>query len=172
MRTGRHARLGVLSLDRRSATGYLFGLLTAACWAASPVFLAKGLDLFASPLWAVTIGLGAATVPFVAWLAIFRRPPRLPTRSQARSDPRIRVGLRFLGLAGVASAVGAVARTFAIDLAPIVVVVPILQTTALWTLLLSPLVLGQHKERITMPLVSGAVIVVAGAILVVIGQAL
>jgi drug/metabolite transporter (DMT)-like permease len=156
-------------IDRRRATGYVFGVLTAACWAASPVFLRKGLTLVPDPLWAVTVGLAAATVPFLVWLVVLRPAPPVVLRGPNR-DPGARHATRFLAMAGVAAAGGAVARTYAIDLAPIVVVVPLLQTTGLWTIVLAPPLLGRHVERVTRKLVLGTVLVVAGAALVIIGQ--
>jgi len=168
--TGVGPRGRLLGLDRRRAMGYLFGVLTAACWASSPVFLRKGLELFPSPLWAVTLGLGAATVPYLAWVVVLRPPPRSRIRRKKGADAASQSALWFLILAGVASAAGAVARTFAIDLAPIAVAVPLLQTTGLWTIILAPPLLGRHVERVTAKLVLGTVLMVAGAALVIVGQ--
>ncbi|MFL5796483.1 MAG: EamA family transporter [Actinomycetota bacterium] len=162
-------RAGLAALDRRRASGYVFGVLTAACWAASPIFLRKGLALVPSPLWAVTVGLSAATVPFLVWLMVLRPPSPVILRGEHR-DADARTAVRFLTLAGVAAAAGAVARTYAIDLAPVVVVVPLLQTTGLWTILLAPPLLGRHVERVTSRLVMGSVLVAIGAALVIVGQ--
>lgn len=156
-------------LDRRRFGGYTFGVLTAICWAASSVSLRKGLDLLHSPLWSVTVGLAAATVPFLVWVLVLH-PPSPPSSSAVPRDPRATGAFWFLALAGVASAGGAVARTYAIDLAPIVVVIPLLQTTGLWSIVLAPPLLGRHVERITGKLVVGALLVVVGAALVVVGQ--
>lgn len=161
-----HAR----GIERRRAFGYLFGVLTAACWASSPVFLRKGLEIVPSPMWAVTVGLAAATLPFLVWLAVVRPEPKVPLRRGMPVDPRSRLALWFLVLAGLASAAGAVGRTLAIDLAPVVVVVPLLQTTSLWTIALAPPLLGRHVERVTPRLIGGALLVLAGASLVIIGQ--
>jgi drug/metabolite transporter (DMT)-like permease len=160
---------GRARIDRRRASGYAFGVLTAACWAVSPIFLRKGLDIAPDPLWAVTVGLGAATVPFLVWLVVVRPAPPVALRGPRR-DPGARDAVKFLALAGVAAAGGAVGRTYAIDLAPIVVVVPLLQTTVLWTLLLAPPLLGRNVERVTRRLVLGSILVVAGAALVIVGQ--
>ena len=162
------ARSGLRGLERRRATGYLFALLTAVCWSSSPIFLRKGLDLQPDPLWAVTVGLAAATVPFLIWPVVARPTPPLPARGYR--DPKAKAALWFLILAGVASVGGAVARTYAIDLAPIVVVVPLLQTTGLWTIVLAPPLLGRHQERVTGKLVVGSVLVAGGAALVIVGQ--
>jgi uncharacterized membrane protein len=73
-------------------------------------------------------------------------------------------------LSGLAGVGGAVARTYAIDLAPIVVVVPLLQTTGVWSVMLSPFLMGRRAEHVTSKLVFGTVLVAAGAALVVVGQ--
>jgi drug/metabolite transporter (DMT)-like permease len=168
--TGVGSGTRLLGLERRRAMGYLFGVLTAACWASSPIFLRKGLALLPSPLWAVTIGLAAATVPYLLWVVVLRPPPRARIRSKSGADAPSRAALWFLILAGVAAAGGAVARTFAIDLAPIAVAVPLLQTTGLWTIVLAPPLLGRHVERVTGKLVLGTVLMVMGATLVIVGQ--
>jgi drug/metabolite transporter (DMT)-like permease len=64
---------------------------------------------------------------------------------------------------------GSVARTIAIDVAPVVVVVPLVQTASLWTIVFASLILGRHVERVTPKLVLGAVLVVVGAALVIVG---
>jgi drug/metabolite transporter (DMT)-like permease len=162
------ARRGLWGLERHRVIGYLFALLTAVSWSLSPIFLRKGLDLQSDPLWAVTVGLAAATVPFLVWPAVSRPTPPLPARGYRA--PQARVALWFLILAGVASAGGAVARTYAIDLAPIVVVVPLLQTTGVWTIMLAPPLMGRHVERVTGKLVLGTILVAVGAALVIVGQ--
>jgi drug/metabolite transporter (DMT)-like permease len=154
---------------RDRAVGYLLAVLTGACWATSPVFLRKGLQLDRDPLWAVTVGLAAATVPLGLWVAA-RGPTRRGAPPRHHGHPRPGP-LVHLALAGIAAGAGAVARTYAIDLAPIVVVAPLLQTTGLWSLFLAPALLGSHLERVTRRLVVGVLLVTGGAALVVLGQA-
>jgi drug/metabolite transporter (DMT)-like permease len=62
-----------------------------------------------------------------------------------------------------------VARTIAIDVAPVVVVAPLVQTASLWTIVFAALMLGRHVEQVTPKLILGAVLVVAGAALVIVG---
>jgi drug/metabolite transporter (DMT)-like permease len=167
--TPRLERTRLWGIERSSIAGYLFGIATAACWATSPILIKKGLVGLPSPLWGVTLGLVVATIAFMAWLWVSRPQPRQRIRSWRAMDRMIQVAIWFQVVAGLASAVGSVGRTIAIDVAPVVVVIPLVQTTSLWTIVFAPLMLGRHVERVTPKLVFGAVLVVAGAALVIVG---
>lgn len=80
----------------------------------------------------------------------------------------LRAAVGFEVLAGVLAAIGAVARATVIDLTPVAVAISLTQTTSLFALLLAPLLLGRHVERITSRLALGAILVVASSVLVVI----
>ncbi|HEY3209794.1 MAG TPA: EamA family transporter [Actinomycetota bacterium] len=162
-------RTHVWGIQRSRIAGYLFGVATAACWATSPILIRKGLVGLPSPLWGVTVGLTVAAVAFAMWLWIRRPGPHLRTSSGGAMDRMIKVAIGFQVLAGLASGLGSVARTIAIDVAPVVVVVPLVQTASLWTIVFASLILGRHVERVTPKLVLGAVLVVVGAALVIVG---
>jgi drug/metabolite transporter (DMT)-like permease len=160
-----------LGLDRTSAIGYLAGLLVAACWGTSPIFIAKGLVGLPSPLWGVAVGLAAAALVYVAWVIVRRPRPRVEVlRWSAVPRPR-RIALGWLALSGLVLALGSVARTVALDVATVVLVLPLAQTATLWTIVLSPLVLGREVARITPRLVWGAILIIGGVVLVVLGEA-
>lgn len=162
-------RTHVWGIQRSRVAGYLLGVATAACWATSPILIRKGLVGLPSPLWGVTIGLSIAAIAFGSWLWMTRPEPREDVPGWRGLDRRIKFAVGFQVLAGLASGLGSVARTVAIDVAPIVVVVPLVQTTSLWTIVFAPLMLGRHVERVTPKLVLGAVLIVAGAALVIVG---
>lgn len=162
-------RTHVWGIQRSRIAGYLFGVATAACWATSPILIRKGLVGLPSPLWGVTVGLTVAAVAFAMWLWIRRPGPHLRTSAGGALDRMIKVAIGFQVLAGLASGLGSVARTIAIDVAPVVVVVPLVQTASLWTIVFASLILGRHVERITPKLVLGAMLVVVGAALVIVG---
>ena len=162
-------RTRVWGIERNQIAGYLYGVATAACWATSPILIRKGLVGLPSPLWGVTIGLAVAALGFALWLSMSRRQPRLDGRRRRGLDRIIKVAIGFQILAGLASGLGSVARTIAIDVAPVVVVVPLVQTASLWTIVFAYVLLGRHVERVTPKLVLGAVLVVAGAALVIVG---
>jgi drug/metabolite transporter (DMT)-like permease len=159
-------RTHVWGIERSRMAGYLYGVATAACWATSPILIRKGLVGLPSPLWGVAIGLAVAALGFGLWLWLGQPQPRL---RRTRLDRMIKVAIGFQILAGLASGLGSVARTIAIDVAPVVVVVPLVQTASLWTIVFASLLLGRHAERVTPKLVLGAVFVVAGAALVIVG---
>ncbi len=160
-------------MSRDHRLGIVFGLLTAFCWAISPIFIRLGLLGLPSSLWGVTIGLLASTLVYGLW---FAGPERQRLFSRGRDALRAdqgriaRLAIPIQILAGVSAGIGVLSRTISIDLAPIVVVVPLGHSSALFTLILAPLVLGAHLERITPRLTAGVLLVVAGAALIVIGQ--
>jgi drug/metabolite transporter (DMT)-like permease len=160
-------RTHVWGVDRRHVVGYVHGVLTAACWATSPILIRKGLVGLPSPLWGVTIGLGVAAIAFASWWWALRR--RLPPVRLTDRNRVVRAAVGFQVLAGISSALGSVARTVAIDLAPVAVVIPLVQTTSLWTMVFASLLLGRHVEQVNPKLVLGGLLVVAGAALVIVG---
>jgi drug/metabolite transporter, DME family len=160
-------RTRVWGVDRRHLAGYVYGMLTAACWAISPILIRKGLVGLPSPLWGVTIGLGVAAIAFASWCWAARG--RLRPVRWVGMDRAIKAAVSFQVVAGLSSAVGSVARTVAIDLAPVAVVIPLVQTTSLWTIVFAHLLLGRQVERVNPKLVLGGILVVLGAALVIAG---
>jgi drug/metabolite transporter (DMT)-like permease len=138
------------------------------CFGSSPVLIKKGLQGLPSPLWGVSIGLAAAAMTSLVWLIALRRSQLRPLRWSQASRP-IRAAIGFQVLAGVCSALGGVGRTAALDVAPVVVVVPLVQLSALFTIIIAPMMLGRQIERVPPRLVLGTVLVVLGAGLVVLG---
>lgn len=162
-------RTHVLGIERSRFAGYLHGIATAACWATSPILIRKGLVGLPSPLWGVTIGLAVAAFGFALWMLVRQAEPRLRGSRWGGLSTMIKLAIGFQVLAGLASGLGSVARTVAIDVAPVVVVVPLVQTASLWTIVFAWALLGRHVERITPKLVLGAALMVAGAALVIVG---
>lgn len=165
-------------MERDQLLGYGFGVLTAASWATSPIFIRKGLEGLPSSLWGVTVGLISATSVYFLWLllrqyslrAAHKREDGEPEAAGRRLSNAMKVALAIQMLAGIAAGLGTVGRTLSIELAPIVVAIPLSQTSSLFTLIFAPLILGQKIERVTAKLVIGALFVVFGSALVVLGQ--
>jgi uncharacterized membrane protein len=158
-------------MERSGLKGYLFGILAALCWATSPVFIRKGFVGLPSSYWGVTIGLGTAALIYLVWIAVTRlRKDHSGFHYPLALSPALKAAIFFQVLAGIASSLGTIGRTRAIELAPIVIVIPLASTQALWTLIFAPLFLGRKLERITLKLVLGAALVVVGSTIVVISS--
>lgn len=148
-------------MTRSNLLGFVFGLLAATSWGTSPILIRKGLEGLPSALWGTAIGLFVAMVIYLIWLTV--------RRGWLRPTPEIRTALKFQMLAGVGASVGIIGRNVALQLAPVVVIIPLSQTTTLFTLILAPLLLGTKLERVSVRLVIGALLVVGGAVLIVVG---
>lgn len=123
-----------------------------------PIFVTIGLDAGAGVLPGVTIKAIAATIGFLGymWLTGTLKPERF------KWGPNMHW---YLG-AGVTSGIGIVTLFAALETAPVVIVIPLIQTSPLIVVVLSMLFLPKRLEKITLRLVLGAVVVVIGATLV------
>jgi drug/metabolite transporter (DMT)-like permease len=141
-----------------------------ACWGTSPLFIRLGLVGLPSAIWGVTIGLAGATAAFLVWWVAVgaRSSDRAWTRW--RSDPVVRTAIGAQVVAGVTGIIGTAARAVALTLIPIVVAIPLAGTSSLFTLMLAPLILGRKLEKVTPRLVAGALLLMGGSILVVVGR--
>ena len=139
--------------------GALFGLGAALCWSISPVFIRNGLQGLPSPLLGVTVGMITCVVAYGVLLP-FRRGP-------AHSQPIPRDALFFQLLAGVLVGLSTWARWIALDLAPVGVVVALGRLSVPVVMLLAPLIVGQHLERVTIRLWLGAALIVGGSLLLI-----
>jgi drug/metabolite transporter (DMT)-like permease len=149
-------------MDRTHLKGYLFGALTALSWATSPVLIRKGLEELPSPTWGTAIGLLAATTCYLGWFALRHGWPR--------SRALKRTALGFQVMAGITSGLGVVARNIALAVTTVAVVMSLMQTSALFTLFLAPLLVGRQLERTSTRLIVGVVLLVAGSTLIIVGR--
>ena len=74
----------------------------------------------------------------------------------------------WIGVSGLSTTVSIVAQLFAVQRADVVIVAPIMATFPLWTLLLSHIFISRLEE-ITLRLIIGAVVTVAGVVAVALG---
>ena len=138
--------------------GIALGLATALCWAISPIFIRHGLRAVPSPLIGVTVGLAASAAAYGGglWVRQRRTPPRVS-----------REALQFKLAAGVLVGLATWARWVALALAPVAVVLALASVSVPTTILLAPLVAGAHVEQVTPRLWRGAILVVAGSVVLV-----
>jgi drug/metabolite transporter (DMT)-like permease len=138
--------------------GLLFGLGAALCWSVSPVFIRHGLRHLPSPLLGLTFGLVPCVIVYGAGLFLRRGSPA----------PRTGAGtLALKVVAGTLVGVSQWGRWIALKLAPVGVVLALTQTSVPVVVVLSPLVVGRHVERVTARVWFGALVIVSGALLLI-----
>lgn len=133
----------------------LFGLGAALCFSISPVFIRHGLQDLPSSLLGVTIGMLFSTIAYGVVL-IFRRAP-----INWGTIPHTALFLQLA--AGVLVGLSTWARWFALDLAPVGVVVALGRLNVPIVIGLSPLLIGQRLEQVTYKVWLGAGLIIAGA---------
>ncbi len=143
-----------------SYTGYIFGLVAGICYGAWSIIAKTAITEFDIPplLFAAT-AFFFGTIIFSPILA-YDLPRAL------RSSRRAVV---LFALSGVGSGSAIVALSFALEKGDVSVVAPIVSISPLITLVLVRLFLDR-LERVSWRLVTGALIVVAGTVMVVVGD--
>jgi drug/metabolite transporter (DMT)-like permease len=136
-----------------------FGVGTAMCWAISPIFIRRGLQEFDAPLAGVTISMLAAVGAY--GLAMLKR------RNHATRSSASRTALTWKLAAGVLVGFSTWMRWYAYSLAPVAVVLGLALLSVPTVMVLAPLLVGRHHERVTRPVVVGAGLVVAGALVLI-----
>ena len=136
----------------------LLPVLAALFIGIEPIFIRIGFEAGGAVLPGVAIKVTAALCGFLIVLLI-KRDLGIGRIAKA---PELRW---YLG-AGVTGTFGLVALFAALEVAAIVIVVPLLQTVPLIVMILSVLVLPRRLERVSWRLVSAAMVVVIGAVIV------
>lgn len=136
-----------------------FALATAAAWGLSPIFTVEGLESLDSPLLGVTIGMLAATGAYGAFLLASRTPMRDSLRARAA------VSLKLL--AGIIVALATWGRWIALDETEVGVVLALQLLSVPVVLFAAPIISGRHLEVVTPKIWAGAVLVVAGSLLLI-----
>jgi drug/metabolite transporter (DMT)-like permease len=156
----------VVSLERVSEVGWgvswedaLPGLATALAWAASPVLIKEGLEGLPSPLLGLTLGMIVAVLAYAVALP-FR--PGVEGSGLGSWD-----ALAFKLVAGVMVGLSVWARWASLDYAAVAVVLALGLLSVPVVLLLSPLLMGRHVERVTAQVWLGAALVVIGGLVLV-----
>jgi uncharacterized membrane protein len=150
-------------MSEQKIKGYIFGMLTAFCWAISPIFIHLGLQGLPSSIWATAIGLTVATAIYLIWLIGFRKGYVEISRETK--------AYQWQMLGGVTGGIGIMARNIALDFSSVAIVISLAQTAALFTLIFGPLIFRDNfRERISIKLIVGVLSIVAGSMLVIIGR--
>lgn len=143
---------------REVGVSLLLPISAAAFIGLEPIFVSIGLAAGTPLLPGFAIKATVATIGFVAYL----RLSGARATASLRRSPELKW---YLG-AGLTSTVGIGTYFAALEVAPVVVVVPLLQTSPLLVVVLSALFLPRRLERVTWRLVAAAVVVVLGATVV------
>ncbi len=142
---------------RETGKSLLLPLGAAFFIGVEPVFVRIGLDTGTPILVGLAVMMAAAFVGYV----VYRR-----VRGHVITTPSKSPQMRWYVAAGVTSAIGLLTYFAALEAAPVVIAIPIIQTAPLLVIVLSVLFLPQRLERVTWRLIAAAVIVVVGATLV------
>lgn len=140
--------------------GSLLALGAAVSWSISPIFIRAGLAEVPSPLLGSTIGMAATTLVYTVPLFAPRNKGLLKTVTNEALALKI--------FAGVLVGLSTFARWVALDLTEIAAVLAITLIATPIVLILSPLVSNVPSEKLSLPLVSGAVLIIGGALILVI----
>jgi drug/metabolite transporter (DMT)-like permease len=135
------------------------GVGTALAWSISPVFVKEGLEGLDSPLLGLALGMAVALVCYGAAIALWRRPSGELLGS--------REAVVFKLVAGVLVGLSLWARWASLDSTAIAIVLALALLSVPVVLLLSPLLMGRHVERVTPRIWAGASLVVGGGLLLV-----
>jgi drug/metabolite transporter (DMT)-like permease len=156
----------VVSVPRAAEYGWranwhdsVWGLGTSLAWAISPIFIKQGLEGLDSPLLGVTLGMVVAVAVYA--LALPLRP--------RTAGPAIRWdALSFKLAAGVFVAVSTWLRWVSLDYSDVGVVLALGLLSVPVVLVLSPMLMGRHVERVGPAVWLGATLVVTGSLLLVV----
>ncbi len=150
-------------MNEQKIKGYIFGMLTALCWAISPIFIHLGLQGLPSSIWATAIGLTVATTIYLIWF--------IGLQKGNFSINRDNKAFQWQMFGGITGGIGIMARNIALDISSVAIVISLAQTASLFTLIFGPLFFKDNfRERISTKLIVGVLSIVAGSMLIIIGR--
>jgi drug/metabolite transporter (DMT)-like permease len=147
--------------DRAPITRSIPGLGAAFAWAVSPIFIRNGLAEVDRPVLGVTVGVLAATVAYALVLVGRRRGGVLGTASRGALVGKV--------LAGVLVGLATWTRWYSLSLTTVAAVLSLALLSVPTVIVLAPVLAGRRLERITVPVVAGAGLVVVGALVLIVG---
>ena len=147
--------------ERRYLIGCLAALSAGAATGASTVLAKQAVSVYDFPLAITSLSMLIAMVIVLPAVSIIAARSRAVRTFDWKS-------MGFIGISGLSTTVSIVAQLFAVQRADVVIVAPIMATFPLWTLLLSHIFISR-LEQITLRLIIGAVVTVAGVVAVALG---
>jgi drug/metabolite transporter (DMT)-like permease len=150
-------------MKSKEIQGYAFGILTALCWATSPIFIARGLEGIPSSIWATAIGLAVATLIYLVYFLLQKKGQELLKVKNKH--------LMWQIAAGLAGGLGILSRNIALETTRVAVVIGLVQLQILITLILGPVLQEKtDRERISVKLLAGILLILGGTILIIYGR--
>ncbi len=150
-------------MKSKQIQGYIFGILTALCWATSPIFIARGLEGIPSSIWATAIGLTVATVIYLIYFLLQKKGQELLKIKNKHMMWQI--------AAGLAGGLGILSRNIALETTRVAVVIGLVQLQIVITLILGPIIQEKtDRERISIKLLAGILLILGGTILIIYGR--
>lgn len=143
----------------RPVMGVLAGLATAACWSLSPILIRQGLEGLPSPVTGAGVGMAASAVGYGALLLATHR---VATRQAVTSRTR-----QLLLVAGVAVGLSIWMQWTAFDLAPVAVVLTLLQLTPPLVVVLATRLAGEALGPARYRVGIGTAVTVSGSLLLI-----
>jgi drug/metabolite transporter (DMT)-like permease len=157
----------VVSLERAGDEGWRIdwreagpGLAAAFAWSISPIMIKRGLHGLDSPLVGLTLGMAVALVVYAAALPF--RPAAGGLKVLTRDTAWFRLA------AGLAVGLSLWARWAALDSATVAVTLALSLLSIPVVLLLAPALSGRHIERVNRGIWAGALLVIAGSLVLVV----
>ncbi|RQG92248.1 EamA family transporter [Natrarchaeobius chitinivorans] len=142
---------------RETGTTLFVPLVAAVFIGAEPIFVSIGLAEGTAILPGLTVMATTATLGFVGYLVVTRSLHQIGIRSGSTGW--------YVG-GGISTTVGFLSYFAALEFAPVVVVIPLLQLTPLLVVVLSLLFLPARLERVNWRVGTSALVVVVGATVV------
>lgn len=136
----------------------VFPILAATVYGIEPIWVKIGLAEGTPYLVGMAVMIVSSFCGFFAYRVLYGA---IPIRS-VRDDP----GLKWYVAAGVSGGFAFVTYFAALDVAPVVVVIPIFASAPILVVVLSALFMPRHLERVTWRVVGGAIAVAIGVVLV------
>ena len=132
-------------------------LLSAALIGVEPIFVSIGLAEGTPILPGFLVMASVATVGYVGYLVSIRSLQLFPLWSTSTG---------WCVFAGISTTFGFIAYFGALTVAPVVIVIPLMQLTPLVVIVISALFLPRRLEHVTWRVVASGLVIVLGAILV------
>ncbi len=143
----------------RQVEGYVTAVLAGLCYGSSPILISAALKGHSN------VSIFGGLVSYFAAAAVLMASMALPGRRELVRSMNLRT-FRLFFSAGFFVFLAQMLRFVALSLAPVTIVSPLQRLTALFTLLLSA-VFNRGLERITLKLVAGVALSLAGTVLLV-----